>query len=406
MKDKRVTSKQLKNKAALAFITWPLLVFNCVSLAEAQIQKVDPEFEFTKESVPTKPHLTTMLADTELNQSNFNKADSLKKQINVDTKTNTVANASQRYKCEYEADSKDLVDRVRASTHTRLCTTVGWIDGLFGDQEQYRGDKFRGKIAIGFKHDEIEGIDPRLRVRIKTKLPNVSKRFDAFFGRVEEDSFVANTEVSEDRVNNVGLRSTNDEDSEWLVGLGYRGPSADYNGWDYSVGAKISGGFRPYAKAAHRYVHELSESRYFNTTQTVFWRKEEGFGISSNGDYTRFIGSNDIWVTHANVKYTEEKEKLEWFADTRWHHSFSDKRGISSSLYVRGEAENEVPVPEFGLTFTYIRPILRDWIYMETGLDLRWERQSRSQPSYKSAIEFGIQFEMLMGDYYRRGRPK
>ena len=314
--------------------------------------------------------------------------------------------ASKRYRCALEPESDELVDRVRASTHTRLCNTAGWLDGLFGDQERYRGEEFRGKISVGLKHDEIEGLDPRLRVRVKTKLPNVSKRFNAFFGRVEEDSFVANTEVNEDRLNNVGLRSTNDEDSEWLVGLGYRGPSADYNGWDYSVGAKISGGFRPYARAAHRYVYELSKNSYFNTTQTVFWRKEEGFGVSSNGDYTRFLGDNDIWVTHASIQYTGEKEQLEWFADTRWHHSFSNKRGVSSSLYVRGEAENEVSIPEFGFTLTYIRPILRDWIYMETGVDLRWERQFRSQPSYKSAIQLGIQFEMLMGDYYQRKRHK
>ena len=324
----------------------------------------------------------------------------------TEPETETLSKQRPDNNCKFQTNSNELVDRVRASTHTRLCNTAGWIDGLFGDQERYNGEQFRGKISIGFKEDEIEGLDPRLRVRIKTKLPNLSKRFNAFLGRVEEDSYVANTEVNEDRLNNVGLRSTNDEDSEWLVGLGYRGPSADYNGWDYSVGAKISGGFRPYAKAAHRYVYELSENSYFNTTQTVFWRKEERFGVSSNADYTRFIGDNDIWVSHASVKYTEEEEQLEWFADTRWHHSFSKKRGISSSAYVRGEAENEIPIPEFGLTFTYIRPVLRDWIYMETGLDLRWERQTRAQPTYKSAIKFGIQFEMLMGDYYRRGRHK
>ncbi len=313
---------------------------------------------------------------------------------------------SRSYKCLVEADSDELVDRIRARTHTRLCRTAGWLDGLFGDEHQYDGEKFRGKISVGLRQDEVEGTDPRLRVRIKTKLPNMSRRFDAFLGRVEEDSYIANTEINQDRLNNVGLRSTNDEDSEWLVGLGYRQPSQDSNGWDYSVGAKISGGFKPYAKAAHNYMYAFDENRFWNTQQTVFWRKQDGFGVSTNADYTKLVSDNDIWITHASVKYTEEEKQIEWFADTRWHHSFTKKKGISSSAYVRGEAENEIAIPEFGLTFTYIQPVLRDWLYLETGLDWRWERQTRLQPEYKSNVRFGIQLEMLLGDYYQLGRPK
>lgn len=306
------------------------------------------------------------------------------------------------YKCLRASNSIKLVDRIRSSTHTRLCNTAGWLDGLFGDQEKYQGEDFRGKISLGFREDEVDGLDPRLRVRIKTNLPNMSKRFDAFLGRVEEDSYIANTEVNEDRLNNVGLRSTNDEDSEWLVGLGYRSPAENRNGWDYSVGAKISSGFKPYAKAAYRSLYGSKSDSYWNGTQTLFWREQDGFGVSSNTEYTKLIGDNDIWVSHASIKYTEEAEQVEWFADTRWHHSFSKTTGVSSSVYIRGEAENEVSIPEYGFTLTYIKPIWQNWLYLETGLDWRWERQFRAQTSYKSAVRFGIQVEMLLGDYYQR----
>ncbi len=318
--------------------------------------------------------------------------------------TSTTDDNARKYRCKVTPESDELVDRVRASTHTRLCRTAGWLDGLFGDEHQYNGSNFRGKISFGLRQDEIEGTDPRLRVRIKTKLPNVSNRFDAFFGRVEEDSYIANTEVNQDRLKNVGLRSTNDDDSEWLFGLGYRQPNGNNNGWDYSVGAKLSSGFSPYARALHRHLFPINEDNFFKTEQAVFWRKKDGFGVSSNAEYTRLIDDNNIWIMHGSVKYTEEEEQLEWFADTRWHHSFSKQRGISSSMYLRGEAENEVSIPEYGITLTYIRPVLRDWLYLETGLDWRWERQTRAQTSYKSAVRFGIQLEMLLGDYYQLGR--
>lgn len=306
--------------------------------------------------------------------------------------------------CHRHAESKVWVDRLRADTHTRLCRTASWVDGLFGHEQPFKGEDFRGKVSVGFRHDEIDGIDPRLRIRLRTHLPNMSNRFDAFIGRVEEDSYISNTEVKEDRLNNVGLRSTNDEDSEWLIGLGYRSPNANNNGWDFSVGAKLSSGISPYSKLAYRHVFQTSDDSFWKTEQTGFWRKQDGFGVSSNLDYTRIFNDEDIMVLHGSVKYTEEAEQWEWFTDATWHHSITDKRGISSSVYLRGEEENAVSIPEYGVTFTYIQPIMREWIYVETGFDYRWEREYPGQ-SYQGAINLGIQFEMLLGDYYR-GRRK
>ena len=303
--------------------------------------------------------------------------------------------------CKHQRNGDDWIDGVRASTHSKLCNTVSWVDGLFGKQEQFQGDDFIGKVSLGFRHDEIEGFDPRLRIKIKTDLPNVSKRFNAFVGRVEEDSYISNTEINNDRLNNVGFRSTGDEDNEWLVGLGYRPPSHDSNGFDLSLGAKLSGGLSPYAKVAHRYMFDTGEDQFWHTTQTVFWRKLDGFGVSSKAEFTKIVSDSNIWVSQANIKYTEEAEQWEWFTDTAWHHSISDKKGISSTAYLRGEAENPVSLPEYGLTFTYIRPFLRDWLSIETGVDLRWEKAYPGE-THKSAVRFGIQLEMQLGDYYSR----
>lgn len=328
--------------------------------------------------------------------------------INLTDSLNSVNEANRTIKdsqCRREPDADQWVDKLRASTHSRLCFGASWVDGLFGDDERFQGEKFSGKVSLGVKLDEDDGIDPRLRVRIRAKLPNVSSRIDAFVGRVEEDSFISNTEATQDRLNNVGLRSLEDQDSEWLVGLGYRRPNKNSNGFDYSLGAKLSGGLNPYAKAAHRHVFQSRADRYAKTTNTVFWRKEDGFGVSSNLEYTRYIGDRNIAVFTSTLKYTEEEEQLEWFTDATWHHSLSDRKGISTSIYVRGEQKSASSIPEFGTTFTYIRPILREWLYMEAGIDFRWERD-RTGVEYQQATRVGIQFEMLLGDYYRRKRHK
>ena len=92
-------------------------------------------------------------------------------------------------KCGVAAESEQLVDTLRSQTHVRLCNTASWFDGLFGDKYLFDGEQFRGKVSLGFRQDEFDGFEPRLRIRIKTDLPNVSQRFSAFVGRVEEDSY-------------------------------------------------------------------------------------------------------------------------------------------------------------------------------------------------------------------------
>lgn len=303
--------------------------------------------------------------------------------------------------CRTKAASEEFVDRMRSGSHQTMCRSAAWLDSLFGDEHEFDDSDFSGKLSVGFRQDENDGFDPRVRVRIRTKLPNVSDRLNAFIGKVEEDSYISNTEVDKDSINAVGLRSTNDDNDEWLLGLGYRNPNSRRNGFDYSVGAKISSGFNPYAKIRHRYLFEPQNLNFWRTTQTLFWRDDEKFGVSTRLDYTKILSDHDIFEWDSSAKYTEEAKQWEWITGTSWHHSFSQSRGLSSRVYVRGEEKNEVSIPEYGLNFTYIREFLRPWLFIETGVDLRWEKELKTS-SYKSAVRFALQLEMVMGDYYRQ----
>ncbi|MDG1905963.1 MAG: hypothetical protein P8I38_10085 [Arenicella sp.] len=306
--------------------------------------------------------------------------------------------------CDGKHQGEQRIDRMRRSTHTRLCNTVQWIDGLFGDDHEFDDEQFTGMVSVGFRQDESDGFDPRIRVRIKSELPNVSSRLNAFIGRVDADSYISNTEEGGNRANNVGLRSSDEQEDEWLIGLGYKRAKEDRGGLDYSVGAKLNSGLSPYAQVAYRANFVERENHHWRTRQTVFWKKTEKFGFSSRLNYNYFIGEKDILDWTTDLKYTEEQEQWEWITSTALHHSISSRKGISSRVYARGETNIEVDIPEFGVTFTYIRPLWRDWFIMEAGVDFRWEKEFNSQESYQSQTRVAIQFEMLLGDYYKRYR--
>jgi len=302
-------------------------------------------------------------------------------------------------------DGDIWLDKARRSAHKNLCNTVAWFDGLFGDSKKFEDKNFRGKLIFGWKHDEMDGFDPKLRVRIKSKLPNASDKFNAFIGRVDEEEFISNSEVRNDSFSNVGLSTTDDDDAEWLIGLGYKNPKHTNRGFDTSIGAKISSGFKPYAKIRHRYLYSKSDPHFFRTTQTVFWRKEKGYGVSTDLNYTYLVNESNIFQAGAGARFTEKDDQWEWITSSTWHHSLTDKKGLSSRIYVRGEEENEVSIPEYGITFTYRQPFLRPWFYVEAGVDFRWEKET-TMDERESAIRFGLQGELLLGDYYNKNKYK
>ncbi|MEO0368998.1 MAG: hypothetical protein AAF197_09470, partial [Pseudomonadota bacterium] len=108
---------------------------------------------------------------------------------------------SDKDSCRMIDGSPAMVDRMRKNTRSSLCGAVRWIDSRFGDDHEFDGSDFTGLVSVGFRQDEEDGFDPRVRVRIKTKLPNVSSRFNAFIGRVDSDSYISNTETAGNRVN-------------------------------------------------------------------------------------------------------------------------------------------------------------------------------------------------------------
>ena len=303
--------------------------------------------------------------------------------------------------CVQEFASEHWIDKTQAHTYTGMCKTVRWFDRLFGKTKQFDDDKFGGKLVVGFKQREREDFDPKLRVRIKTKLPNVSSRANAFIGRVNEDEFVADGDQNPDGLSETAIRRRNEDDAEWLVGLGYSDPKNRKKGFDYSIGAKISSGLNPFAKIRYRYNFKMPENHLLRATQTIFWRNDDGYGTTTNLNYSYLLGSNDILEWGTSAKFTEDEDQWEWLTGTNWYHRLESGNAVVSRAFVRGEEESSESVPEYGLSLTYRRPFMREWLFMEALLEYRWIKGPEDE-SRETSLGAGIQFEMEFGHLARR----
>lgn len=299
--------------------------------------------------------------------------------------------------CIKPKEKNDSLQEVREKTHSSLCRVVKSIDAWFGSEEEFNASAFSGKVIIGFREDEETGFDPKLRIRISARLPNMSKRFNAFIGRTDEDAFIRDAEQTGiDSLSN----DLKDDDASWLIGLGYRNPNK--KGFETSIGAKISSGIQPYAKLRYRYHMQLSKNQSTRFTQTLFWQNDDGLGTTSNFQYGYKINKKQLLSIGLGTTYRKDTEIWDTTSSITLYNKLKKNRGLSFRAYIQGESGEKslVNVPEYGLSLSYRQPFLRPWLILKTSLENRWAHALEDSPR-ENYTKLGMQLEMLFGKKYK-----
>ena len=327
-----------------------------------------------------------------------------------DSKTNTLeannsAQANQKTKkfkgndtCELE-DTPDLdrLSNFRKGTHEMFCRTVSTIDSWFGSDHKFDSSNFGGKLILGFRQDEDTGFDPKLRIRLKARLPNASNRFSTFIGRTDDEAFIRDKRIS--GIDGLSNDLSND-DARWLIGLGYRNPNKI--GFETSIGARLSSGLQPYARFRYRYYKEFGavSSRF---SQTLFWENEDGFGTTSNLQFSRPLSESYLTTIGLEATILKDTEIWENAASLNLYKKFSSRTGMALRTYIfhQSGSNSIVDVPEYGVSIGYRQPFLKPWLILKVKLENRWEHDQNDKPR-ESYAKLGIQLEMRFGNFTRK----
>jgi hypothetical protein len=298
--------------------------------------------------------------------------------------------------CDLE-EAEQWREDVREALFEITCHSMRWFDSLFGDTEDFPERRIGGMMRTGVIWNQYEGFDPKLRFRIRMSLPNLSSRYDAFLGRVDESAFVSDSRSSVEPGFDSGVR---DDEAEWLLGLGY-GQRVGHEGWDWSVGVRLRFPPRPYVRARWRYRHEFSDTFDLRFRQIFFWRAgDDGFGTTSRIDTAREISDRDVLRLELIGTVSEATEGVDWWTGQTWYHSLGNRRGLSLLTFARGETSDLVELHEYGFHLIYRRPLGRDWLFLNAGPTMTWPREKVDE---KRELSLGVSvlIEMFFGNRYR-----
>jgi len=301
-----------------------------------------------------------------------------------------------RDECDWALEDQEIQEQTREVARSWSCHTFRWFDSWWGDKYDFDENAVNGLLTFGARYTEYYGFDPKLRIRVRAPLPNLSRRWDVILGRVDEEAFVTDTQGQDRTFYNPGAIDRGEEDA-WLLGLGHRG-KARKHGWDYSVGVRLRLPPEPYVKAQWYYNKDLSERSDFRFRQTFFWRSDRGFGTTSRGDLAYGIDEKNVLRWEAFGTTHDKIQGVQWYAGQTWYHLFGGRSAFSLRSFVRGETGADVTLKEYGVDMIWRRPFTREWLYLSVGPSVTWPREVL-EDKREMSLGFNLWLEMEFGNW-------
>ncbi len=297
--------------------------------------------------------------------------------------------------CRQEDLSDKFLDDARRRLEETFCGATLWFDGLLGGEPDIENARaVSGRVELSSLYTEVDGIDPKARLRLRYDLPNLERRVNVFFGRDDRD------EVVSDRQEGPAIRSSVfglESEEQWLAGLGYSPPGKWAKKIDFRVGGRLKSSPEVFTQARYRRNVFIGERNVWRFRETLFWENDDGFGSTTSLDIDHVL-RRDLLVRWSNVgTISESTEGMYWRSAALAYHNLRKSRAVVGELFVRGSTDAEVMVREFGTRAIYRQPLWGEpYLFGELIVGYTWPRFERDEPRDGSAM-LGFGLELLFG---------
>jgi hypothetical protein len=298
--------------------------------------------------------------------------------------------------CSDSALGGTVLERMRRRLAITACASSAWVDGLFGDQLRY--DDYRatyGTVSVGSLWSKHDGLDPRLRFKLRLQLPQWNERISAFVGRVDRDDFISDSENDFDALPTRQFGGMA-EDESVLLGLGYSSPKHTGHDFDVSLGVRLDVPLDPYLRTRWEVVRSFADKYVFSTRQTFFWQNSEGLGTTTRLTLDRALSERSLLRWSGLGKFTQETEGMEWNSQVTLFRSVSARTGLAWQAEIQGETDNEVQMTNSAVRLIMRRQMSPEWLFIELRGGVEWPRRKVTEDRQASPA-VGFAFEMQFG---------
>jgi hypothetical protein len=294
-------------------------------------------------------------------------------------------------------DQVEWLSKVRTGLEYSVCIAAYRVDSLFGNRDEAELDEARavyGRLRLGTYWDGYDGFDPELRLRASYPLPSVKQRARAIIGRGTDEELI---EGAPREIDSGGLFS-DEEDVNWLVGLGYNRIRSRNSRLDFGAGLKLESPLNPYLKATYRYRFLVAEDVMLRFQQVAFWENVDGFGTSTLADAEWLLNEKQLLRWSNYLKIDETTDGVAWNSNVTLYQRLAQAKAVAFRALVRGATDREISPTKYQLEVIYRQRFIHDWLFIELHGGGGWIRKD-TDPSREFYPEFGLIFEIVFGDH-------
>jgi len=303
--------------------------------------------------------------------------------------------------CREPGGRKGMLDRTQRTVYWTVCGATRWFDGFFGDRTRYDATvrQSYGRIGLGAYTDQRDGLDVDYRFRAQLALPAAQDRLKDWQGRFKLGRGT-DRELIEDRAFDEGDtlpgRFEEVEDSNWLLGVGFRRGQKLNRGFDLDAGIRFRLPPDPFVKGRFFRNWDFNEDTLVRFRQTVFWTNRRGFGTTSQVDIDKLLTTNLLarWSNSGTV--AEDRDGLDWSTAFTFFQGLSNRRAFTYRAFLRGETGRVSGPQNFGVDIGYRRRVLREWLFVEVRTSASFPRFSQTEER-KLNLGLGLFFDMYFG---------
>jgi hypothetical protein len=293
------------------------------------------------------------------------------------------------------------LDQFRHGVERSVCVTAWRFDSLFGvlpEDQIIERRATHGRLRLGLKWDERDGFKEEVALRAQVHLPIAARRMRLIFGRDTDEAFIEGGSREFDGV----TFTEEDEDRNWLLGLGYTPIRGTRSRLSLGAGVRLRTPPDPFVQASYWYQTKVHENLLLRARQTVFWENEDGFGTTTRVSLERLLGGRRMlrWANHLRV--AEGIDGMRWNTNLTLYQALAEDRAIALRGAVRGETGRDVNPIEYNLRLIHRRSFLKEWLFLELQGGGGWLREEEDE-SRKFVPEAAVIFEMAFGR--RPGSP-
>ncbi|MFT3928912.1 MAG: hypothetical protein QM709_01340 [Spongiibacteraceae bacterium] len=267
--------------------------------------------------------------------------------------------------------------------------TARGIDQFFGTDDAWRVDNESYlRVTNSVRWDEGEGVNNKLRPRLKLDLPTASKRLRLL---VESDAPEQRT-AAEDAI--PGAQTSEDRRRTTVLGVG-----TNFEGWFPEWKKQLQSGVRvrlpldPYVRFIARRDIPLTGKWELNSYNRLAWFNSDGYSAKSAITIGEPIAANWRLFYSTNFAWREENDYLEFAQSANLAQVLSSRSAITYTAGFGGLGFSDPHIANYFLAANYRRNVSRKIVFIDVIPEMNFTDANDFKPRLALTLQLELYFQ-------------